>query len=160
MSGSDSPSSDTKVVRFFWKTNKITTNYQNLELSDPWRLYKACCPKRNFDFWRKLLKALNTPIYIGSFRAGSECSRVIRAYALFTLLCPVSGLPGVQAPSGSWWSERGNGIPCGARTPCSTGSTRAGTTRGQDRTRQDTTTGNHRQPPATTDTTTRDPKVI
>lgn len=29
------PSSDTKVYLFFEKTNKTTTKYQNLELSDP-----------------------------------------------------------------------------------------------------------------------------
>ena len=106
-----SPSSDTKVVRFFEKTNKITTNYQILELSDPLRPYMACCPKRNFDFWLNLLKALNIPIYIGSFRAVSDCSR-------FRAPSPCSGLPGPSwAFLGSrllqalWWSERGQEMP-------------------------------------------------
>ena len=150
MTGSDFPFHlFTKVHRFFEKTNKITTNYQNLELSDPWRLYVAWCPKRNSDFWRELLKALNIPIYIGSFRAGSECSRAIRAYALFALLCPVSGRFGVLLDSLMRITPR-EGRKCPSLAPwlpATTSTTRADTTRGQDRTEHHH--HHHRQPEIT-----------
>ena len=152
MSGSFFPSSVCKGSPFFFeKTNKITTNYQILELSDPWRPYKPCYPKRNFDFWRKLLKALNTPIYIGCLLA---------PFALFGPVRGIAGLPDEDHP------ERGQEMPLpGSLTPCNH---RHHQSRHHQRTGQEH--HHHRQPPATTGnhfqrlqpeiTTTRDPKVI
>ena len=147
MSGSDFPSICLQMYTvFFEKTNKITTNYQNLELSDPWRPYMACCPKRNLDFWRNHWRPW-IHLYIGRFRAPLPRFGPVRNVAGWSglqpvsrSLCPVSGLHGVQAPSGSLMiRERAGNAP--SLTPC-----------------------NHRQPlPATATrdhpiTTTRDPR--
>ena len=88
----------TKVPRFFEKTNKTTTKYQNLELSDPWRLYKTCCPKRNFDFWQ----TLNIPIYREFLHPFLPCFGTPWAFLGSRLLQALG------------WSEKGQEIPCGA----------------------------------------------
>lgn len=131
---------------FFEKTNKITTKYQNLELSDPWRPYMACCPWWNFDFWRKR----------GFSRLlGHSRGTYLLYIGVLCRSCPALPWFGVLLDSRRDHPERSREITpreC-TREPAPP----------EDRTGQDTTTLHHTTPPtppATTDHPRDAPKVI